>query len=98
MRRLYLVEYKSFFKSRDGIEYQTADLGALPFVYTNRKKAIKRAADMVDRYAKTFDYQLKTSDVCENGNNQGRLYNAELEHVTYGLRFVVSVYEQFTWD
>lgn len=98
MRRLYLVENKSFYKSIDGIEYQSADLGVLPYVYTNKKKAIKRAVDMADRYAKAFGYQLETSDVCENGDNLGRLYYAELRKVSDGSRFVVSVYEQFTWD
>lgn len=98
MRRFYAVEFKSFFKSFDGIEYQSADLGVLPYVYTNKKKAIKRAADMVDRYAKFFGYQLKTNDFCDNGNNQGRIYMAELRKDSSGSRFVVSVYESFTWD
>lgn len=98
MMRFYAVEFKTFSKSFEGFEYQVEDLGVLPYVYTNKKKAIKRAADMVDRYAKLLGYEPKTNDVCENGDIQGRLYKAELRKDSAGRRVVVSVYESYTWD
>lgn len=98
MTRIYIIESKGYVTNHDGIEYQCADGGSLPQVYTKEFRAISAAKRSVKHYQEKFGYDLvmQTPDYPAVGKNC--LYAARLIKDGGKWRQEFRVYKELTWD
>lgn len=67
MKQLYYIEKKSYFRLRDGIEYQCADGGELPQLFTSFKKAVESM-----QFSREFREHICGEEITYNmGNEEG---------------------------
>lgn len=65
MNTLYYVEYKSYFVNDNGFDTQMADGGEMPIIYSNLKKAMRRAENRVE-FLKNFRDAIITTPTDEH--------------------------------
>lgn len=62
MKQAYYIENKTYWTDAEGEDYQMADGGELPIVYTSLKKASSRLERMVKMYTEKTGYKVITTD------------------------------------
>lgn len=62
MKQAYYIENKTYWTDAEGEDYQMADGGELPIVYTSLKKASSRLERMVKMYQEKTGYKVITTD------------------------------------
>ena len=96
MIRLYYVETKSYWQDELGTDYQIADGGDMPIIYTSKKKAIERAKRMEQRNIEIYGYVTTISDSKYPCKKTNCLYAVRQEHKDRRLRHEIRVYETYT--
>lgn len=91
---LYYVENKTFYTSKDGLEYQQADGGCPPILYHTEQAAIKRAIKMVDSLKSSGCYHITLSNSDYPKNEGYLLWATRMEWTAY--RIEIRVYKIFT--
>lgn len=94
--KIYYVEKKSYFKKENGIEYQIADGGELPILYTSKNKAIYRAEYIAKLLMDSFDYELVISNDQMPCKKEWCLYGVRIEDKKHSIRTEIRVYEVIT--
>lgn len=62
MKQAYYIEDKTYWTDVDGEDYQVADGGELPIVYTSLKKASSRLERMVKAFTEESGYLVTITD------------------------------------
>ena len=93
MVKLYYIESKHYYYDAQKIEHQIADGGDMPILYTNKKKAIKRAQAMEKFYNETYGY----TTIIPNNENPAKkdncIFAVRLMNENTGIRHELRVYE-----
>lgn len=96
MTTIYLVETKEFYTSHDGFEYQVADMGTLPYLFTS----IKRAAQQMEACRKVHTEILNETIVKDYQFGEITDKNCydrfETRHNVTNSRTIVSLYKVTT--
>lgn len=96
--RIYMIESKTYATDSDGKEYQMADGGELPRVFTNKDRAIASAKRAVEIYQTQFGYKLVMESPSYPAVGDNCLYAARLTKNGDQWRQEFRVYKQLTWD
>lgn len=96
--RIYMIESKCYFTEHNGKEYQAADGGDLPRVFTNKDRAIASAKKAVEIYQSQFGYKLVMESPSYPAVGDNCLYAARLTKKGGEWRQEFRVYRQLTWD
>ena len=96
MIKIYVIQSKSFYKDDRGIDYQVADYGEVPSIFTSLKRA---KASMEHRKATRLNLCNETivSDYPVGRDTEPFLVQEfTTMHEQTGVRTIVSLYETFT--
>lgn len=94
MRYVYLLETKTFYTSSEGIDFQTADMGDTPWIYSSYKTASMMLDKRVKYYQDIYGYgEAREWDTDEIGiGHTGR--RVECRKEIEGTRVVFSIYKE----
>lgn len=96
MMKVYVIQSKSFYKDDRGIDYQVADYGEVPCVFTSLRRAKKSMENRKDLRIKGFNQRI----ISEYPNGRESEPFLVQEFTTYddkiGVRTIVSLYETYT--
>lgn len=95
--RIYIIESKTYAIDSNGIEYQLADGGELPLVFTSKNRAIASAKRAVAIYQSQFGYKLVMESPLYPAVGDNCLYAARLTKYNDQWRQEFRVYKQLTW-
>lgn len=96
MATIYLVETKTFYKGSDGCEYQLADLGTLPHLFTSMNTAAKHMEICRELHTGIFNETI-VKDYQPNEITDEECYDRfETRHNITGSRTIVSLYKRHT--
>lgn len=98
MMIIYMIESKTYVTDLDGKEYQMADGGELPRVFTNKDRAIASAKKAVEIYQSQFGYELVMESPSYPAVGANCHYAARLTKKGGEWRQEFRVYRQLTWD
>lgn len=96
MKKIFLVEQKSFFKDSLGIEYQVADWGLLPDVYTSFKRAVEAMARLQELKQSLYGDRVVAVWKGEDLGDSRIMDRFETMSDKTGLRSVVTLYSDYT--
>lgn len=97
MQRIYLIESKDYYLDDRGIEYQMADGGCLPQVFTSQSRAIKVAQEKVDAYVNRYQYDVTIDNNHYPKTDKRIVFATRLERVHEKMRHEIRVYQDWTW-
>ena len=96
MATIYLVETKTFYTDSDGNEYQLADLGSLPNLFTSIKRAAKQMEICRKVHTELFNETI-VKDYQFAELTEPNLYDRfETRHNVTNSRTIVSLYKKET--
>lgn len=98
MMKVFLVYSKTFYIDANGYELQMADGDAMPEVYLDAEKAIRRARQMSNNYCNKFGYQVAISNAEHPARKDRVLFAERLIKPQDDLRFEIRVFCELTWD
>lgn len=91
--KLYYIEKKSFCTIREDLDYQFADAGVLPLLYTSEMKALRKAKRLTDYLIENCRYELTDETDAISEMNDSCLYAALLKERQSSFRMVIRVYK-----
>ena len=96
MATIYLVETKTFYTGSNGNEYQLADLGSLPILFTSIKRAAKQMEICRQVHTEIFNETI-VKDYKFYELTEPNLYDRfETRHNVTNSRTIVSLYKKET--
>jgi hypothetical protein len=96
MATIYLVETKTFYTGSDNYEYQIADLGTLPHLFTSFQRAVKQMEICRKVHTQIFDETIVRNYRADEITDQNCYDRFETRHNTTGSRTIVSLYKKET--
>lgn len=96
MATIYLVETKTFYTGNDNYEYQLADLGTLPHLFTSFKRAVKQMEICRKVHTEIFNETIVKNYKYDEITDQNCYDRFETRHNTTGSRTIVSLYKAMT--
>ena len=93
MKYIYAIETKSFFKNANGIDYQVADLGTLPMLFGNFKKAVMMMQRKRDTHTQLFGEILTKDYTADELTEPFVMDKFETVGPTDGTRTIVTLYK-----
>lgn len=96
MKKIFVIEQKSFFKDSLGIEYQVADCGSLPAVYTSFRRAVEAMARLQELKQSLYGDRVIGVWKGDDLNDARIMDRFETFSDKTGLRSVVTLYETYT--
>lgn len=95
MKRVYLITNKTFYVDSEGLDYQVADYGCLPKMFSSIAKAKKSMMSTWEMYVGTFHYEI-TKQYPNGRENEPRLVEEfELVNPISGLRSIISLWRDW---
>lgn len=95
MKQAYYIEEKNYWTDAEGEDYQMADGGELPIVYTSLKKASSRLELMVKIYMVKKGYNVVTTDENHPAKKNHCLHAWTLESSASHIRVELRLYRFF---
>lgn len=92
MTKAYYIESKSYWKDTHGTDYQVADGGDLPTIYTSRKKSLERIERMIQLYTETMGYTVVIPNESYPGVGKNYLYACRLQKGNPEIRLEIRLY------
>lgn len=96
MATIYLVETKTFYTTNDGYEYQLADLGSLPHLFTSFKSAVKQMEICRKVHTEIFNETIVKNYRADEITDAGCYDRFETRHKETNYRTIVSLYKKET--
>lgn len=98
MIKVHIVTIKSYYVDANGYDHQVADGDSIPYVYTNRAKAIKRAKDISKQYCERWGYEVTIPDAENPAKKDDVCFAERIEKILNKERMEIRVYTENTWD
>lgn len=92
MKKAYYIENKSYWKNAVLLDYQMADGGEMPIVYTSQRKASSRLENMVKVYTEKMGYKVITTDENHPAKRNHCLHAWTLENQAHHSRVELRLY------
>jgi len=96
MATIYLIETKTFYTGSDGFEYQLADLGSLPLLFTSFKRAVKQMEICRNVHTKIANETIVKNYQADEILDQNCYDRFETRHNKRDSRSIVSLYKATT--
>ncbi len=96
MARIYLIETKTFYTGSDGNEYQFADLGSLPYLFTSFRRAVQQMNICRKVHTEIFNETIVKEYSCGEINEENCYDRFETRHNVTNSRTIVSLYKKET--
>lgn len=96
MARIYLIETKTFYTGSDGNEYQLADLGTLPVLFTSFKRAVKQMDLCRKAHTEIFNETIVKNYRADEITDANCYDRFETRHNVTNSRTIVSLYKKET--
>ena len=97
MKKVYVIQSKSFFKDDRGIEYQIADYGEMPCIFTSLVRAKASMQRRKDMRISTFNERIVSE--CPAGRDSAPSLVQEFTTIKdeIDVRTIVSLWEVYTY-
>lgn len=97
MKKVYVIQSKSFFKDDRGIEYQIADYGDMPWIFTSLVRAKASMQKRKDTRINMFNERIVSE--CPDGRDSAPSLVQEFTTLNdkIDVRTVVSLWEVYTY-
>lgn len=96
MATIYLVETKTFYTGSDGYEYQLADLGKLPYLFTSFKRAVSQMNACRKVHTEIFNATIVKNYRADEITEPNCYDRFETRHNVTNSRTIVSLYKKET--
>lgn len=96
MATIYLVETKTFYTGSDNFEYQLADLGNLPQLFTSFKRAVNQMNICRKVHTEIFNETIVKNYRADEITDQNCYDRFETRHNVTNSRTIVSLYKKET--
>ena len=94
MATIYLVETKTFYTGIDNFEYQLADLGTLPMLFTSFKRAVNQMNICRKVHTEIFNETIVKNYRADEITDQNCYDRFETRHNETNSRTIVSLYKK----
>lgn len=96
MATIYLVETKTFYTGSDGNDYQLADLGTLPKLFTSFKRAVSQMNVCRKVHTEIFNETIVKNYRADEITDTACYDRFETRHNVTNSRTIVSLYKKET--
>ena len=96
MARIFLIETKTFYTGSDGNEYQLADLGTLPYLFTSFRRAVQQMNICRKVHTEIFNETIVKEYSIGEINDENCYDRFETRHNVTNSRTIVSLYKKET--
>ena len=96
MARIFLIETKTFYTGSDGNEYQLADLGTLPLLFTSFKRAVNQMNVCRKVHTEIFNETIVKNYRADEIDDKLCYDRFETRHNVTNSRTIVSLYKKET--
>lgn len=96
MASIYLIETKTFYTGSDGFDYQLADLGTLPVLFTSFKRAVKQMDICRKTRTEIFNETIVKNYRADEITDPNCYDRFETRHNGTDSRTIVSLYKKET--
>lgn len=91
--KIFYIEKKSFCTIREDLDYQFADVGIQPLLYTSEMKALRKAKRLTDYLIENCRYDLTDETDAISKQKDNCLYAVQLKERQSSFRMVIRVYQ-----
>lgn len=91
--KMYMKEMKLFYRDKNGLDHQTADLGVLPSLFTSRKKADTNLQKTLKMFIEIYDEEIVDEIHNATHSEPHLICRYTLQKKDTSSRSVISLYE-----